>query len=159
MLVSGSTGDSGGMHQAPVLGLRSQAEALQAREVTGRRLSLITPVFVSLFMLIAAAGAFWIWLLDRPRTTYLWLTLGLVFVGISTAALLFAFFSYAFTQGGANAWEQLFDIAGLVCWIIFWRQWFELPRERWVRFWSCPLRLWSFSSTPLQEDRRAYRLL
>lgn len=133
VLVSGSTGDSGGMHQAPVLGLRYQAEALQAREVTGRRLSLITPVFVSLFMLIAAAGAFWIWLLDRPRTTYLWLTLGLVFVGISTAALLFAFFSYSFTQGGANAWEQLFDIAGLVCWIIFWRQWFELPRERWVQ--------------------------
>ena len=73
---SGSTADSGGMHQAPLLGLRSQIEAIQAQEVTGRILSVITSVFVALFLLIAAAGAFWIWILDRPQTTYLWLTLG-----------------------------------------------------------------------------------
>jgi serine phosphatase RsbU (regulator of sigma subunit) len=131
VLVRGSTADSGGMHEAPLLGLRSQIEAIRAQEITGRILSVITPIFVALFMLIAAAGGFWIWLLDRPRTTYLWLTLGLVFVAASTLALLVALFSYAFTQAGANAWDVGFNLVGLVCWIFFWRQWFELPRERW----------------------------
>lgn len=131
VLVSGSTADSGGMHETPLLGWRSQVEVIRAQEITGRILSVITPIFVALFMLIAAAGGFWIWLLDRPRTTYLWLTLGLVFVAASTLALLVAFFSYAFTQAGANAWDEAFNLAGLVCWIFFWRQWFELPRERW----------------------------
>jgi hypothetical protein len=132
VLVSGSTADSGGMHEAPLLGLRSQVEAIRAQEITGRILSVITPIFVALFMLIAAAGGFWIWILDRPRTTYLWFMLGLVFVAASTLALLVAFFSYAFTQAGANAWDEAFNLVGLVCWIFFWRQWFELPRERWA---------------------------
>jgi hypothetical protein len=132
VLVTGSTAASGGMHQAPLLGLHAHIEAVRAQEVTGRILSVITQIFVALFLLIAAAAACWIWLLDRPRTTYLWLTLGLVFVAASTSALLIALFSYTFTQAGANAWVQAFNFAGLVCWIFFWRQWFQLPRERWA---------------------------
>jgi hypothetical protein len=132
VLVSGTAPDSGGMHEVPLLGLRSQIESIQAQEVTGRILSVLTSIFVALFMIIGAAGAFWIWLLDRPRTTYLWLTMGLVFVASSTPALLVALFSYAFTQAGANILVQTSDILGLVCWIFFWRQWFELPRQRWA---------------------------
>ncbi|HEY3991015.1 MAG TPA: SpoIIE family protein phosphatase, partial [Acidobacteriaceae bacterium] len=131
VLVSGTAPESGGMHEVPLLGLRSQIESIRAQEVTGRILSVLTSIFVALFMLIGAAGAFWIWLLDRPRTTYLWLTLGLVFVAASTPALLVAFFSYALTQAGANILVQTSNILGLVCWIFFWRQWFELPRQRW----------------------------
>ncbi len=131
VLVSGSTADSGGMHELPLLGLRSQIEAIQAQEITGRILSVIVSVFVALFLLIAAAGAFWIWLLDRPRATYLWLTLGLLLLAASIPAQLVAFFSYTFTQAGANIWEQAFNFLGLLCWIFFWRQWFSLPRERW----------------------------
>lgn len=131
VLVSGSTADSGGMHELPLLGLRSQIEAIQAQEVTGRILSVIVSVFVALFLLIAAAGAFWIWLLDRPRATYLWLTLGLLLLAASIPAQLVAFFSYTFTQAGANIWQQAFNFLGLLCWIFFWRQWFSLPRERW----------------------------
>jgi Stage II sporulation protein E (SpoIIE) len=131
VLVGGTSGDSGGMHQAPLLGLHNQIESTRAQEVTGRILSMITQLFVALFMLVAAAGAFWIWLLDRPRQTYLWLTLGLVLVTASTPVLLLAFFSYVFTQAGANIWVQTFDVLGLVCWIFFWRRWFDLPRERW----------------------------
>jgi hypothetical protein len=131
VLVSGTTGDSGGMHQAPLLGLRSQVEAIRTQEVTGRILSVITAVFVTFLMLIAAAGAFWIWLLDRPRETYLWLTLGLILVAASTPVLLLDLFSYVFTQAGANVWLQTLGVLGLVCWIFFWRRWFDLPRERW----------------------------
>ena len=131
VLVSGTAPDSGGLHEVPLLGLRSQIESIRAQEVTGRILNVLTSIFVALFMLIGAAGAFWIWLLDRPQTRYLWLTLGLVFVAASTPALLIAFFSYAFTQAGANILVQASNILGLVCWIFFWRQWFELPRQRW----------------------------
>ena len=66
VLVSGSTGDSGGMHQAPILGLRSQIESIQGQEITGRVLTLIVPVCVTFLMLISAAAAFRIWLLDLP---------------------------------------------------------------------------------------------
>jgi hypothetical protein len=103
VLVVSSSGDSGGMHQTPLLGLRSQIESIRAREVTGRILGVITSVFVGFLMLIAAAGALWLWLLDRPRPTYLWLTLGLILTAAPTAVLLVAFFSYSFTQGVASA--------------------------------------------------------
>ena len=130
-LTEGNSGDSGGMHEAPLVGMRSQMESIRAHEITGRILSVIVPLFVALFMLIGAAGAFWIWLLDRPHTTYLWLALGLAFLAVSTATLLVSFFSYAFTQTGNFIWIQAFDTLGLVCWIFFWRQWFQLPRGRW----------------------------
>jgi stage II sporulation SpoE-like protein len=130
VLVGGTTADSGGMHQTPLLGLRAPIESVRVQEVTGRILTVITPVFVAIFMLIAAAGAFWIWLLDRPRPTYLWLTLGLVLTAGPILVLLVAFFSTAFTQGGANILVEILSTAGLVCWILFWRRWFQLARDR-----------------------------
>jgi hypothetical protein len=91
---------------------------------------MITSVFVGFLMLIAAAGALWLWLLDRPRPTYLWLTLGLILTAAPTAVLLVAFFSYSFTQGVANALIGTLNTLGLVCWILFWRRWFELAQDR-----------------------------
>jgi hypothetical protein len=130
VLVSGTTPDSGGMHQAPLLGLHSQIESIRAQEITGRILSIITSVFVAFLTLAAAAGAFWIWLLDRRRPTYLWLTLGLVLTAIPTALLLAAFFSYTFTEGLSNLLVISLSTLGLVCWIFFWRGWFQLARDR-----------------------------
>ncbi|HZL29356.1 MAG TPA: hypothetical protein VFC39_22725, partial [Acidobacteriaceae bacterium] len=130
VLVNGSTADSGGMHQVPLLGLRADGFYGRAQEVTGRILNVIIPVFVSFLLLVAAAGAFWIWLIDRPRPTYLWLTLALVLTAAPIAVLTTAYFSYAITEGGTNALLQPFIVLGLVCWILFWRTWFELGRSR-----------------------------
>ncbi len=130
VLVSGSGADSGGMHQVPLVGLHAPIEDVRAQEVTGRILNVITPVFVSFLLLIAAAGTFWIWLIDRPRPTYLWLTLALVLTAAPTAVLTTAYFSYAITQGGANALLEPFIVLGLVFWILFWRTWFQLGRSR-----------------------------
>ncbi len=134
VLVSGSGADSGGMHQVPLVGLHAPIEDVRAQEVTGRILNVITAVFVSFLLLIAAAGAFWIWLIDRPRRTYLWLTLALVLTAAPTAVLTTAYFSYAITQGGANALLQPFIVLGLVFWILFWRTWFQLGRSRRLDF-------------------------
>ena len=132
VLFGGSTGDSGGMHQAPLVGLASQIESIRAQEVTERLLSIIVSVFVSLLMLIAAAGGFRIWLLERSSTTYLWLTLGLLLGAIPTALLLVAFFTYALSQDAVNfSYASLYSLS-LLCWIIFWRRWFRLAGDRWL---------------------------
>ncbi len=131
VLAGGTTGDSGGMHQAPVVGLSDQIEALRTQAVTGRIMSLMVSLFVSFMLLIAAVGAFWIWLLDRPHTTYLWLTLGLALSAVSAPLLAYALFSYTFTQDVLNATKNLSDVA-LLCWIMFWSRWFYLPKQRWL---------------------------
>jgi hypothetical protein len=127
VLVGGTTGDSGGMHQAPVIGLPAQVQAIRAREHTGRILGVLVSIFVSCFLLIAASGAFWIWLIDRPRRTYLWLAMGMVLLALPALAMVAAFFTYLVTQAMANEFVGFFDVAGMVCWIFFWRDWFELP--------------------------------
>jgi Stage II sporulation protein E (SpoIIE) len=129
-LFTGSTGDTGGMHQAPLLGLRAPIESALSREVTGRILTVIVPVFVSLLTLIAAVGAFRIWLLDRPSTTYLWLTLGLVLAAATSATTIVAFFTYVLNQGASNVLLTGVPVLSFLCWVLFWRRWFELKRNR-----------------------------
>jgi len=134
VLVGGTSGDSGGMHQAPVIGLAAQARAIAAREHTGRLLSVLVSVFVSGFLLIAAGGAFWIWLIDRPRRTYLWLAWGLVLLALPALATVVGFFTYVLTQGMMNEVVAALGAAGLICWLLFWRDWFDLPRTRRMTF-------------------------
>jgi hypothetical protein len=127
----GASPDSGGMHEAPLVGLTSAVDYIRAQEVVGRVLTVLTPLFLSFAMLIAATGAFWIWLLDRPRTTYLWLTLALVLAAAPAPLLTISYFSTALTQ---DAQVFLFGVVitlNLICWILFWRHWFQLGRNRW----------------------------
>ena len=130
VLVGGTSGDSGGMHQAPVVGLAAQANAIWARERTGRMIGVLVSIFVSCFLLIASIGAFWIWLIDRPRRTYLWLALGMVLVALPAPTAVLAFFTDLFTQGMENELVTLLSTAGLICWVLFWRDWFDLQRSR-----------------------------
>jgi hypothetical protein len=58
VLAGGTTPDSGGMHQTPLVGQHRQIESIRSNEVTGRLLSVITEVFLTFMMLIAAAGTF-----------------------------------------------------------------------------------------------------
>jgi serine phosphatase RsbU (regulator of sigma subunit) len=134
VLVGGTTGDSGGMHQAPVIGLPSQIESMRAAEHTGRILSVITSVFVSCFMLIGAVGAFWIWLIDRSRRTFLWLGVGMVLVAAPNLMMLIAFFTFAWTQTVVNQVTESTAAIGVACWVYFWRDWFGLSRSRWMQY-------------------------
>jgi hypothetical protein len=131
VIVIGASPDSGGMHQAPLLGLRSSVDYIRAQEVTGRLLTVLAPLFLSFAMLIAATGAFWIWLLDRPRATYLWLTLALVLAAAPAPLLSIGFFSYALTQDVQVFLLDVIITLNLICWILFWRHWFQLGRNRW----------------------------
>lgn len=130
VLSGGSSGDSGGMHDLPLLGLHSQIEAIRAQEVTGRLLSIIVSIFVAIFMLIAAAAAFWLWLFDRARPTCLWLALGLVGGTCINLFPVGSFFTYAWSQGTENTLIHTLAALILVGWILFWRGWFDLPARR-----------------------------
>jgi hypothetical protein len=71
VLYQGSTADSGGMHETPLVGLESQVEAIRQAEVRTRVLAMLEPVFISVFHFLGAAGAFWLWLIDRSSQAYL----------------------------------------------------------------------------------------
>jgi hypothetical protein len=132
VLAAGTTPDGGGMHQAPLLGLHSEIETIRAQEVRARLLTVIASVFAAFIMLIAAVGAFWIWLLDRPRTTYLWLTLAILLFAAQVPVLVAGFFTYRFSQDSQIYLLQVCADLTLICWILFWRQWFQLARDRWT---------------------------
>ncbi|MGC2164090.1 MAG: SpoIIE family protein phosphatase [Silvibacterium sp.] len=129
-VVMSNSGDGGGMHEAPVLGIRPQIELLLAQANTLRVMGQVVPVFVGFLMLVAAAVAFRIWLLDRPHTTYLWLTLGFLLEAAPIAAVITALFTYVYTQATPIFLQTSFSALGAVCWILFWRQWFEIGRKR-----------------------------
>ena len=134
VLVLGESPDSGGMHETPLVGLPQEMEYIRAKQVQGRGVESVVFVYVSLVMMIAAAAAFWIWLLDRPQTTYLWLTLALVIEANFTYVELIGVFTYGFSQSTAAFFQNNLLRLGLLCWIVFWRRWFGLVGGRWVDF-------------------------
>ena len=129
----GTSEDSGGMHQMPLVGQHREVEAVRSREMTSRVLNVITPIFVAGFILIAAAGTFRLWLLDRPRRTYLWLTLGLVSTAVLTPVLVVTLFTYLMTQGVSGALTKTLLTLNLIFWIVFWRSWFQIAQSRWIK--------------------------
>jgi len=128
----GATPDSGGMHETPLVGLPAEMEYIRAQEVRGRLVGEIAAVYISLLMLVVAAGTFWIWLLDRPRTTYLWLTLALLLGAASTYVILIGFFTYGLDQSTQGFLFTAVSCVAFVCWIVFWRRWFQLENGPWV---------------------------
>lgn len=132
VLVRGSTPDSGGMHETPLVGLPSEMEFIRAKEVQDRLVGHVAAAYVALLLIVVAAGTFWIWVLDRPRTTYLWLSVALLLYAGSTCVLLMGLFTYSASQGKQVSLENGLLRLALICWIIFWRQWFRLARNGWV---------------------------
>lgn len=130
-LIEGTSTANGGMHQAPVLGLHAPIESFLARAIGAEILDHIVPVFVSFLLLIAAIGTFRLWLLDRPRWMYLWLTLAFVFIAVSPIILAAGIVSYAIPQNPL-AITMMVSVLGIACWTLFWRDWFRLKRNRWV---------------------------
>jgi hypothetical protein len=130
VLYQGSTADSGGMHETPLVGLEAQAESIRQSEVLTRIQAVLEPVFMSVFLIIGAAGAFWLWLIDRSSQVYLWLAAALVFGASSAYVLLISFFTYKLNQDLALTLGNAFATLGIVCWIQFWRHWFQLEKSR-----------------------------
>ncbi len=92
VLVSGSTAESGGMHEAPLVGYAFADRVIRAQEITGRILSVIVPFFVALFMLIVRRALSGSGCSIAPARPILWLTLGLVLLAASIPARLSHFF-------------------------------------------------------------------
>lgn len=132
VLAMGTSTASGGMHQAPVLGLHASVASALAQAASRQILNAIVPIFVSFLLLIAAMGAFRLWLLDRPHWTYMWLTLAFLLISAAPVILAASTFSFAITQDTLAVLMPAVSTLSVVCWILFWRGWFELDRSRWV---------------------------
>jgi hypothetical protein len=136
---AGTTPDGGGMHEMPLVGQPAVLEYLRSQEVRGRLLSQIPSIFVLLLMLIAAAGAVWIWILDGRRPTYFWLMLALLCEMAVGTLTLAALFSTALSQ---EVWVFLVNAIHclqLVFWVFFWRRWFQLDKSKVTEVVVCSL--------------------
>lgn len=133
-LAQGTSTASGGMHQAPFLGLRASIASILAKAVSDEILQHIVAIFVSFLLLIAAIGASRLWLLDRPRWMYLWLALAFVLIAAAPVVLAISIFSYAIPQDPLAVLMVVVSVLGVVCWILFWRDWFGIKRNRWFEW-------------------------
>ena len=132
ILALGSNPESGGMHEMPVAGRPAEMEYLRAQEVQSTFVDTVAKIYVSLVMMIAAAGAFWLWLLDRPRTTYLWLTVALLLQAGDTCVVIISVFTYGLSQSTSALLDNSLLRLALLCWIVFWRRWFQLVGQSWI---------------------------
>jgi serine/threonine protein phosphatase PrpC len=139
--------DAGGMHESPLIGLPAEIESLRRREVSARLLSVLPSTFVSLFLLIAAAGAFWIWLLARSQRPYLWLTLALVATALPALIFLVTLFTLHWSQDTEGCINVTAGYLQLLFWILFWKDWFDLRMTPVLR---AVLIVASLASTPVQ---------
>ena len=127
---SGTTPDGGGMHEMPLVGQPAVLEFLRSQEVRGRLLSVIPSIFVLLLMAIAAAGAVWIWVLDGRRPTYFWLMLALLCEMGAQPVTLASLFSMTANQDAGILATSAIGSLELVCWLLFWRRWFQLDKSK-----------------------------
>jgi hypothetical protein len=93
-------------------------------------LAVLESAFIGIFLLIGAAGAFWLWLIDRSSQVYLWLAAALVLGTSATGVLLVSFFTYTLDQDLALTIGTILTTLMVVCWIQFWRHWFKLENGR-----------------------------
>ena len=114
----------------PLVGQPAVLEFLRSQEVRGRLLSVIPSIFVLLLMTIAAAGAVWIWVLDGRRPTYFWLMLALLCEMGAQPVTLASLFSMTANQDAGILATSAIGSLELVCWLLFWRRWFQLDKSK-----------------------------
>jgi hypothetical protein len=166
--VEATAPDSGGMHESPILGLPSEVAYLRHQEVAARFLSVVPAVFVGLLMLIASVGAFWIWLLDRGDTTYVWLTGALVATAAGPIVTLVNLFTLQWSQDTGAVFINVLRYVCLLCWIFFWQHWFSLRTTAPVRILlivatlgTIPIKIYTFwfgNSSTVQFELRAAQI-
>jgi len=130
VLEEGASTQSGGMHDVPIIGLPSVASSLALQQMRQRTLNAVSFSFVALLMLLVAGASLWLWALDRPRSTYLWLSLGLLWAPAGLGVEIWSQFSFTISQDTEGLLFRIAISVGLTCWIIFWRKWFGLGRNR-----------------------------
>jgi hypothetical protein len=121
---------SGGMHGVPVVGLAPAAWAMVQEHMRQRVQGIMSAGFVSLLMVLAAGAAFCFWIMERRDGSYLWAALALMTRPAATLVSTVGLFSQSLDQDTGGVLFVLAISSGLACWIVFWREWFGLGRNR-----------------------------
>lgn len=130
VLVNGASRNGGGMHSLPSVGTPAEMALLRERQIHLRILAAMADIFTSLLLTLTAAGAFWLWLLDRPRSTHLWLASALLLWPVTYAIEESTLFAPLLSQDIDLLQSQVTLCLNLLFWILFWRGWFGLRRSR-----------------------------
>ena len=125
--------DSGGMHNAPLLGeAETVAAEYQARWLELCRSYATTPIFLLLDLLLALT-AFCLAFFDRSDRVYLWL--GGVYLIATASNILFALSTWTQTLSGV-AFNRITDVflppLSYAGWVMVWWVWFRLRRPAWI---------------------------
>ena len=125
--------DSGGMHNAPLLGEAGTVDAeYQTRWLELIRSYATTPIFVLLDLLLALT-AFCLAFFDRSDRVYLWM--GGVYLIATANNILFALGIWAQTLSGvayARITEVFLTPLSYAGWVMVWWVWFRLRRPAWI---------------------------
>ena len=125
--------DSGGMHNAPLLGEAGTVDAeYQTRWLEMSRSYATTPIFLLLDLLLALT-AFCLAFFDRSDRVYLWL--GGVYLIATANNILLALLYWTQTLSGV-AFNRITDVfltpLSYAGWVMVWWVWFRLRRPAWI---------------------------
>ena len=125
--------DSGGMHNAPLLGEAGTVDAeYQTRWLEMSRSYATTPIFLLLSLLLALT-AFCLAFFDRSDRVYLWL--GGVYLIATANNILLALLYWTQTLSGV-AFSRITDVfltpLSYAGWVMVWWVWFRLRRPAWI---------------------------
>lgn len=120
--------DVGGLHSAPLLGLRSTIRLMQASDQDAILHSQFGAFLEGALLLLILPLAALAWLSNRHEPAWMWLFLALAWTGCSTLVVLI---SNLATLLSVTAAEFILIIT-LPFWIMFWWYWFGLRDMRWI---------------------------
>jgi hypothetical protein len=125
--------DSGGMHNAPLLGEAGTVAAeYQSRWLELSRSYAMAPIFILLDLLLVLT-AFCLAFFDRSDRVYLWL--GGVYLIATASNILFALSTWTQTLSGV-AINRINDVflppLTYASWVMVWWVWFRLRRPAWI---------------------------
>ncbi len=125
---------AGGMHQAPVIGLASTIELLQASDDDANLHGyIVSGLLQSLVLIVAGFAALWAWLLSRKERAYLWLMLGSWVMAAAGLIVFLAGVTYVIADVHALVLlDAVLKPLVLPCWTMFWWYWFGLRRRRYL---------------------------
>ena len=125
---------AGGLHDSPVIGLRSVADLLYAKGARETVSNVFGDFVIGLVFLLAIPLLFWAWKNNRSDPAWFWLLLAATAQFCASATHIISELSPASSMAFGEFWHYV--ICGPLLqlfWLLFWWQWFGLRDETWLR--------------------------
>jgi len=126
--------EAGGLHNPPVIGLRSVVELLYEKSMR-EAVGFVFGNFLSgLVFLLAIPLCLWAWKNNRSDPAWLWLLLAVTAQCCASTAQVVALLDLHASMAFGEFWQYVaFAPLLQLFWVLFWWHWFGLQDRRWIR--------------------------